>query len=47
MKCSICDSKTIKEKIITRAKKKQNIFICNKCDFEFFLHNPYEKLRKK
>ena len=46
MKCTICDSKTIKEKIITRAKKKQNIFICNKCDFEFFLHNPYEKLRK-
>ena len=46
MSCNICKSKTKKKKILTRSNKKLYVHICSKCDYEFFTHDPYQKLKK-
>lgn len=46
MKCSICNKIPKKKNIITRSKKKKILFFCKNCDFEYFLHNPKNQLKK-
>lgn len=44
MKCKICSKNTKKKIIFTRSKKKEKLFYCEKCDFEFFFYNPQKQL---
>lgn len=53
--CEICQKKAKSKKVITRSKKKIDIFICKSCDFEFFIkekkvnlkNNKLDKFRLK
>ena len=44
MICKICKLNSEKKMITVRSGEKVNIYLCKKCNFEFFSHNPKKKL---
>ena len=44
MICKICKLRSKKKSVVTRSGKKNNLYFCKNCDFEFFSQNPRKKL---